>query len=217
MFVLILMPALLPMASQAELSEDLTLMPDASEKIEVPFGVREIYISNESIIDAKPGPDGDSVIVTGIKQGKSELRISRVGREDVVYKIEVEPALKDLANEVEELIGNIEGMEVTIVGEQIVLKGELLTRADMRRVTSVEKAFEGKVKNLTTLDTAGHDAAVKKALEKEIKLKSVEVEVDGDKVVLTGTVPTRADLARVKKLIKKKRLENVTMMLQVQP
>ena len=216
-FTHILMTSLAAMAVTASAveTENLTLMTEASSKIEVPSGVTDIYISNDNIIDAKPGPDGDSVIVTGLKQGKSELTISRIGGEEIVYKVVVEPELKELADSVRELVGEVEGLEVTIVGEQIVLKGELLTRTDMDRVKSAAAAFEGKVKNLTTLDITGHDAAVKKALEKEIRIKSVEVEVDGDRVMLTGTVPTRAELNRVKKLIRKKRLENVIILLQV--
>jgi len=212
--ILMMVVMVTAMAAHAE-TEHLTLMPDASAKIEVPNGVTDIYISNDNIIDAKPGPDGDSVIVTGLKDGKSDLRISQIGREELVYKVVVEPELKDLAEQVSELVGDVEGLEVTIVGEQIVLKGELLTRSDMQRVKSAAAAFEGKVKNLSTLDTSGHDAAVKKALEKEIDRDSVEVEVDGDRVILTGTVPSRAELNRVKKLIRKKRLDNVTILLQV--
>ena len=58
-FTHILMTSLAAMAVTASAveTENLTLMTEASSKIEVPSGVTDIYISNDNIIDAKPGPD----------------------------------------------------------------------------------------------------------------------------------------------------------------
>ena len=210
---LALMIGVLPSFGQIPDPEPISLAPGASTKIDVPAGVRKIFISNPSVVDARPEDDGYSVLITGIAQGKSEVRVSRVSREDVVYSVNVEPELQDLADEISRMLEDVEGITVKIVGEQIVLDGELLTKGSMRRAQEVADSFTGQVSNWTKLDPA-YGRSIKKALEREIALPSVEVSVDGDRVLLMGTVPSQAEMERVKE-IAKKRADNVTIMLQV--
>ena len=204
-----------PAFGQVPDQETIRLSPGSSTKVDVPAGVRKIFISNPSIIDARPDEDGYAVLITGVKQGKGEVRVSRISREDIVFPVEVEPELQDLADEVGRMLDDVEGLVVKIVGDQIVLDGELLTRGSMVRAQEVAEAFEGRVLNLTSLDEATYGRSVKKALEREIALDSVEIKVDGDRILLMGTVASQAEMERVKE-IAKKRADNVTIMLQVQ-
>ena len=193
----------------------MTLSPNTSRKIDVPDGVRKIYISSPTIIDAQPDDGGYSVLVTGLEQGKAELRISRLNLHDLVYQIEVEPELQDLADQVAKMLEDVEGLVVHVVGDEIVLDGELLTKSSAVRAQEVADAFQGRVKNLTKLNIVSYTRNVKRALEKEIAIDTVEVKVDGDRLLLMGTVPSRYELERVKE-IAKKRADNVTILLQVQ-
>jgi len=193
----------------------MTLSPNTSRKIDVPDGVRKIYISSPTIIDAQPDDGGYSVLVTGLEQGKAELRISRLNLHDLVYQIEVEPELQDLADQVAKMLEDVEGLVVHVVGDEIVLDGELLTKSSAVRAQEVADAFQGRVKNLTKLNIVSYTRNVKRALEKEIAIDTVEVKVDGDRLLLMGTVPSRDELERVKE-IAKKRADNVTILLQVQ-
>mgnify|MGYP003572628665 CR=1 FL=1 len=207
--------ALAAFTAGAEVME-LRLSPDASARVDVPAGIRKIFISNPSIVDAQPDADGSAVLVTGLKTGKAEVRIGRLTGEDLVYRIEVEPELQDLANQVRDMLSDVEGLNVKVLGDRIVLEGELLTRASSQQAQAVADAFGDQVVNLTKLDEAGYTRNVKKALEKEINLKTVAVKVDGERLTLTGTVPSQEDLERVKE-IAKKRAAKVTILLQVEP
>lgn len=191
----------------------LTISPESSTKIDVPNGVRKIYISNPNVIDASPDDDGYAVLVTGIKQGKAELRISRLNLNDLIYKVEVEPELKELALEVAKMLEDVEGLNVKIVGDRIVLDGDLITKSSVERAKEVAVAFEGRVTNLTKLDPI-YTRNVKRALEKEIGIDTVEIKVDGDRLVLMGTVPSIEELKRVKE-IAEKRADNTVILLQV--
>ena len=195
---------------------DLRLSPDASARLDVPAGIRKVFISNPSIVDAQPDADGVALLVSGLKTGKAEVRISRLVGDDLIYRVEVEPELQDLANQVRDMLSDVEGLEVKVLGDRIVLEGELLTRANANQAQAVAEAFGDQVVNLTKLDEAGYTRNVKKALEKEINLKTVEVKVEDERLVLTGYVPSAKELERVKE-IAKKRAEKVTLMLQVRP
>jgi Flp pilus assembly secretin CpaC len=195
---------------------DLRLSPEASARLDVPAGIRKVFISNPSIVDAQPDGEGTALLVTGLKTGKAEVRISRLTGDDLVYRVEVEPELQDLANQVRDMLADVEGLEVKVLGDRIVLEGELLTRASAEQAEAVADAFGNQVVNLTKLDEAGYTRNVKKALEREIKIKTVVVKVDGERLILTGSVPSQRELERVKE-IAKKRAEKVTILLQVRP
>lgn len=202
------------LAAVAETVE-IKVSPQTSRKIRIPAGVEEIFINNPGVIDAKPSSDGYSVLVTGIKQGSAELTISRLRQSDIVYRVEVEPELKDLAGEVKKMLREVEGVIVQVMKDKIILDGELLTKSGADRVKEVTDAFQGTVINLTKVDLDLWRRNVKRALEKEIGVASVEVEMIGDRIMIMGSVPSVAELERVKDIIATKRLDNVTIMLQI--
>lgn len=202
---------LLPlMASGQEMA--LILAPNSTTKVDVPGGVRRIYISNPSVIDAEPDPDGLGVLVTGISAGEAELRVAQVTGIDLVYRATVQPKLQDMAEEVRRLLRDVDGIDVKVLGENIIIDGELYTRTSARRVEEVTQAFDGVVMNITKLDLTAYNRSVARAIEQEIGFDTVQVKVDGETIVITGTVPTQADIERVSE-IAKKRGEKTSIML----
>lgn len=193
---------------------DLRLSPESSAQLDVPAGIRRVFISNPSIVDAQPDEEGTSLLVTGMRTGRAEVRISRLVGDDLIYRVEVEPELQDLANQIRDMLSDVEGLDVNVVGDRVMLEGELLTRASAKQVQTVADAFGDQVQNVTDLDDEGYDNNVKKALEKEIKIKTVVVKVDGGRVILSGYVPSQKELERVKE-IAKKRAEKAVILLQV--
>lgn len=190
----------------------LILAPNSTTKVDVPGGVRRVYISNPSIADAEPEPDGQGVVVAGLTAGEAELRISQVTGIDLLYKITVQPKLQDMAEEVRRLLSDVEGVNVKVMGENIIVDGELYTRTSAKRVEEVVAAFAGVVMNITKLDLTAYNRSVAKAIEKEIGYSTVQVKVEGDLIVITGTVPTQEDIERVKE-IAAKRGEKTSIML----
>jgi Flp pilus assembly secretin CpaC len=196
----------------AEIRET-SMSTSSSIKVEVPDGVKKIFISNPNILDARPEEEGRAVLISALAQGKAEVRISRLSLEDLVYQIEVEAELQDLANEVKRMLADVEGLQVKIVGAKIALTGELLTHGDVDKAEKVAAEFVGQVVNLTTVDS-NIGEFMKRALEKEIKVKTVQVKMVGERVYLLGSVPSRAELERVTE-IAKLRTKNPVILLQV--
>lgn len=191
---------------------ELILAPNSTTKVDVPGGVRRVYISNPSVLDAEPEPDGQGVVVAGLAAGEAELRISQVTGIDLLYKVTVQPKLQDMAEEVRRLLSDVEGVNVKVMGENIIVDGELYTRTSARRVEEVASAFDGVVMNITKLDLTAYNRSVARAIEKEIGYDTVQVKVEGDVIVITGTVPTQQDIDRVKE-IASKRGEKTSIML----
>ncbi len=191
---------------------ELILAPNATTKVEVPGGVRRVYISNPSILDAEPDPDGLGVLVAGLGAGNAELRIAQVTGMDLVYRVTVQPELQDMAEEVRRLLRDVDGIDVKVLGENIIVDGELYTRGSARRVKEVTAAFDGVVMNMTELDLTAYNRSVARAIHTEIGFDTVEVKVEGDTIVITGTVPTQADIERVTE-IARKRGEKTSIML----
>lgn len=194
-------------------TKEASMSTSSSIKVEVPDGVKRIYISNPNILDARPEEDGKAVLISALTPGRAEVRIARLSLEDLVYKITVEPELQELADEVRRMLVDVEGLDVKILGEKIVLTGELLTHGDVQTAERVASEFAGQVVNLTTVDS-NIGEFIKRALEKEINVKTVQVEIQGERVYLLGSVPSRAELERVSK-IAKLRTKSPVILLQV--
>lgn len=191
---------------------ELILAPNATTKVDAPGGVRRVYISNPSILDAEPDPDGLGVLVAGLAAGQAELRIAQITGMDLVYRVTVQPELQDKAEEVRRLLRDVDGINVSVVGENIMVDGELYTRGSAQRVAEVAAAFDGVVMNMTKLDLTAYNRSVARAIEREIGIATVDVRVEGDTIVITGTVPTQADIERVNE-IARKRGEKTSIML----
>lgn len=203
-----------PSAVQAE-SLDLILSPNTTTKVDVPNGVRKLYISNPTILDAEPEEDGLSIVVTGLSSGDAELRISQMSGVDLVYKVQVQPELQDLAEEVRDLLSEVEGLEIRILGESIILAGELFTRTDSKRVKDITQNFNGTVVDMTELDLTGYNRNVEKAIAKQIGHDTVEVEIKNERIIISGTVPSEDELERVKDICENFDLKS-TLMLMVE-
>ena len=208
-----LMMGLLPGTAAAQADLDLILSPNTTTKVDVPSGVRKIYISNPTILDAEPEEDGLAIVVTGLASGNAELRISQVSGIDMVYKVLVQPELQDLAEEVRNLLEDVDGVDVRVLNDNIILTGEMFTRGGSKRVEEITANFDGVVVNMTELDLSGYNRNVEKAIGKEIGFDTVDVEIDDDRVILTGTVPSQEELERVKDVIEKFDLKSTIMLM----
>jgi pilus assembly protein CpaC len=170
--------------------------------VDVPGGVKKIVLSNPTVADARPSDDGASVLVTGLSVGSGEVRIMRVTGEDLVYKVAVVADLEGMAKQVRELLSNVEGIKITVVGGRVVLDGNLLTKSDYDRVKGVEAAYAGTILNLATLDRKDMNNLVAGAIKRDIGIDSVEVRVIGETATLEGVVYDEADAKRAVELAK---------------
>ncbi len=191
---------------------NLQLAQGSSQKVDVPNGVKKITVSNPSIVDATPGADGKSITVSAIGDGSSEIRIEQQSGADMVVMVRTLADIKGMADEIKQLLADVEGLNVKQIGNKIVLDGKLITKASFDRVQQVADAYSGLVLNLAKLDRGELNEYVAKAIMNDISMDSVKVRVSGDTATLEGEVYDQADMQRAVE-VTKLRVANVVNLL----
>ncbi|MEI6971473.1 MAG: pilus assembly protein N-terminal domain-containing protein [bacterium] len=206
--------SLIPLPASAE---QLLLEPDKTARLDVTGAIQKIMVSNQGVADARPSDDGKSVVVRALTAGKSEIRIVRTGEQDLVYDLTVRADLAQLAKDIELLLQGVEGLTVKVVGDRIVLDGNLIVKSDFDRVQQIAATYSGSILNLTKLDRTKLNDYVAAAIQKDIGLKTIRVQVSGDTATLEGIVFDAADATmamekakqRCSKVVSLLRLEEV--------
>jgi pilus assembly protein CpaC len=199
-------------------AEELVVVKGASAQVPVADGIRRIVIGNPAFIDARPTEDGKAVVVNGLAEGTSEMRIERMQGADVVYSVSVRSDLHATLDQIKELLSEVEGIEIKVVGNKVVLKGNLITKSGYDRKTKVVEAYSGVILDMTTFDRKDLNKYVEAAILADLKEKEIEsvtVKVMEDTAILDGTVFSEADKARAEELAKQ-RVPKVTSFLKVQ-
>ena len=200
------------------MAEDLIVIKGSTTKIAVPAGIRKVIIGNETNIAAGPQDDGRAVLVVGLAEGSSDLRIERLQGADLVYNVAVRPDSQGTLGQIKELLSDVVGLQIKAVGGRIVLEGKVGTQADWEKVKKVEAAYGAAIIDLATLDQAEMARVVKAAILRDLHeagMDAVTVQVTGDAVVLDGLVSSEGDLIQcVEKA--KQRMPNVRSLVRVQ-
>jgi Flp pilus assembly secretin CpaC len=199
-------------------AEDLTMVKGSTARIEVPDGVNKTTVSNDNVLEARSADKGRAVLLVGLAEGTSGLRIQRTKGEDLNYKITVRSEPLGTNDQIAELLANVPGLEIKPIGTRVCLEGKVRTQNDLEKIKKVEAAFAGAIINLVTFDTVEVAEALTTVVQKDLKalgFDSVNVQPAGDGVVLDGVVPSDTDMTNV---IERTRLRtpNVKSFLRVQ-
>lgn len=109
--------------------------------------IRTVSVGNEEVIEVTKHPDGDKIIVFGLKEGYSSLTLGTVPY-DVTVVGDIEQLRKDIRN----LLSDIPGVEVLTSGTKVVIDGIVKRRDDRKRVEAIVESNKGKVYSLVILD-----------------------------------------------------------------
>ncbi|MDR3457086.1 MAG: pilus assembly protein N-terminal domain-containing protein [Verrucomicrobiae bacterium] len=196
-------------------ADDLTVLKGSSAKIFIPGGVKKIAVANPSVADVKPEMDGQSVLISGLAEGNTELRVEGMQGGELVTNVVVRSDLNQMLAQIKDLLSEVEGLEIKAVGDKIVLRGKILTKSDYDQVSKVVAAYSGLILNLAKFDDSivGNYAA--QAILQDIGIDTVTARVVGDTVILEGVVYSQADLKRAEEIAHLK-VPNVKNLLQVQ-
>ncbi len=196
-------------------AEDVVVVKGSTSRIVVAEGVRRIVVANPAVADARPDGDGKAVLVQGLTEGNTDLRVERLQGSDLSYKIQVASDLQNLLGQIKELLSEVDGLDVKVVGSKIVLKGSVLTKSDYDRVMKVADAYASVILNMVRLDRTEMSKFVEDAIVRDIGCDTVKVRVSEDTAVLEGVVYSEADLARASE-VAKLRVPVVKNLLRVQ-
>ena len=196
-------------------ADDLIILKGSTAKIGVAEGVRKIDVGNPAVIDARPSEDGSSIVVNGLSEGTSELRIEKLQGADMVTNVVVRTDLNEMLGQVQDLLSDVEGLTIKIVGNKIVLQGQILTGSDYEKVNKVAAMYGSSIVNLSTFDRTQMNKYVEQAILKDIGIDTITARVTGDTVVLDGVVYKAEDMKRAEQLAKL-RVPNVVDLIQIQ-
>jgi pilus assembly protein CpaC len=139
---------------QVSAGEDRTVDLDfAIENVE-----RDIKNANPQVVGVTPaivGEEAKQIIFTGLKQGDTTVTVrDPSGKNGVIFIVSVTGSnLVKLRNEIRSLLKDVVGVDVKIVGQKVVLDGEVMVMSDYDRIYQVvtDKLYADRVLNLTTI------------------------------------------------------------------
>jgi pilus assembly protein CpaC len=144
--------------------------------------------------------DKRQIVFKPLKAGETNVIVRDAdGNIRLIFMVRITGSnLLRIAGEVRDLLRDVEGIDIRIVGPKIILEGEVLVPADYGRVAMVvtDAAYSGYVMNLTTLSPLGMQVLAKR-IETDIKnfAPNVTTRVVNGVIFLEGSVKN-ADEAR---------------------
>lgn len=179
---------------------------------------RDIKIANPQVVTATVGMIGDKprqIIFTGLKAGDTTVTVrDPSGENGVIFSVAITASnLVKLKNELRALLRDVEGVDVKIVGQKVVVDGEVMVITDYERLFQVvnDKSYADRVINLTTLSPLTLLTMAKK-IEEDVKTFAPNVKarpVNG-MIFLEGTVDS-ADQSKRALEVAKLYLPEVTL------
>jgi len=113
--------------------------------------IKRIAIGDEAVANVRISEDQSEVIVTAISPGTTALSLWTKDDKQKTLLINVfKTDPKTIVGQVKQMLGDMEGPVVKMVGNRVVIDGETLTEADKTRLAKVVDVFGGSVVNLTT-------------------------------------------------------------------
>jgi len=201
-------------AAMVAQADDLVILKGSSARVAAD-GIQKVTVANPAIIDAKPAMDGQSVLVSGLSEGSSELRIQRLQGAELVTNVVVRSDVTQMLDQIKQLLSDVEGVNISVVGNKIVLQGNILTKSDYDKVAKVVGAYSSVILNMSTFDVSGMNKYVEQAILQDIGISTITAHVVADTVILEGTVYSQADLKRAEELARL-RMPNVKNLITLQ-
>ncbi len=102
-------------------------------------GIREVALGDASIADVKTS--GDKLLVTGLTRGSTNLTLLGAnGRTEFFIRVMAEDP-QALSRDVGALLEGIQGLKIKVVGDRVVLLGEIYKDEDAARIDAVRELF----------------------------------------------------------------------------
>jgi pilus assembly protein CpaC len=185
--------------------------PEAEEPptLRIPVGHQQVLeagdllrasIANPRIADAAKTDDEQSLLITALSPGTTELHLWKRDGSTQTYQIKVlayDP--ERFAEELRLLLDGIEGIQVKVIRDRVVLDGKTLTQQDQERLERIASAYP-EVLNLVSLDLSAHNRLIAERIREQIGFSEVQVEMAGAKAILRGTVFREEDRQKAREV-----------------
>ena len=165
--------------------------------------ISKIAVGDPQVADVK-SIGSNQVLIVGSGEGKTTLLIWKTSGQRLSYMVSVRKQdPNEVITEIKKLLGEIEGVQVRMVGDRIYLDGQAYTSQDAERIEQVVglypnvKSFVKVAPNAKKLVAQNLTAAFQKA-----GLKNVAANVVGSTIFLEGSVESQQDLQKAELITK---------------
>ncbi len=174
-----------------------------TQKVLTVPGIQRVAVGDPSVADVRT-IGNNQLLLIGSAEGKTTLLVWKTSGQRVSYLLSVRKQdPNEIISEIKKLLGEIEGVNVRMVGDRIYLDGQAYTQADADRIDQVVglyanvKSFVKIAPNAKKLVAQNLNAAFQKA-----GLKNVAANVVGSTIFLEGSVESQQDLQKAELITK---------------
>lgn len=155
------------------------------------------------ITDVKVSPETKTLKFSPKTIGTATLTVhDKKGRIIYEYLITVRNSnLTKVAREIKALLADIEGIEIKIVNDKVVVDGQVLLPADMNRIYTVVSEYKGQATAFVTISPVAQKK-IAEIIEREINNPEISVKAVNDKFILEGAVGDPAEKQRAEIIAK---------------
>ncbi len=115
------------------------------------------------------------------------------GKKIIEYVITVRKSnLNKVASEIKNLLGDIEGIQIKIVNNKVVIDGEILLPRDMNRIYSVTAQFSDVASSIVTMSPLAQKK-IAEMIEKDVGNPEVHCRAVNEKFILEGVAANEAE------------------------
>lgn len=192
----------------------LTLSEGTSRQLEFPFDLGKVDIGNDSLFSfVRFQKNGKDRIIRFVPKAAGTTTMTIYDTEDnprITYTVRVtREDLGQIISQLEELLGDVEGLKIKSVGSTVILDGEILLPKDMIRINRVIQAMKERdpkknptpIKNLTTIGKVTMNILAER-IEREIGSPEITARVINNTILLEGTAESDADADRAFEIAK---------------
>jgi pilus assembly protein CpaC len=131
---------LLGSAQAAPAEKTISLVLGRSEVVDFP-GVVRVAVGDATIADVKVIARRQ-IMITGISKGVTNVTVwkSKGRKESLLVRVLTEDPFV-VARDVEEILGELEGVKIRVIGDLVILDGEIFTDRDYERIKKVTQMF----------------------------------------------------------------------------
>jgi pilus assembly protein CpaC len=160
--------------------------------------ITRIAVGDPDVADARPVGQ-DQVLVTGGKEGRTNLLVWRTGGARVSFQIVVRRvSAEETIGEIRSLLGEREGIVLRAVGDRVFLDGEAYTASDLQRVEEITRLYPA-VRSLVRVSPEARRLLARDltASFAAAGMAGVSAGVIGTTMFLEGSVESEQDLKKV--------------------
>jgi len=190
------------LAGAARADDNTISLGVGSQRVLSVSGVSRIAVADPSVADVRNV--GGQILVIGAGEGRTSVIVWKSNGSRVTYTVSVRKQdPNEVAGEMRRLLGEIEGVNIRMVGDRIFLDGQAYTAQDAERIDQVVglypnvKSFVKIAPNAKKLVAQNLNAQFQKA-----GLRNVQANVVGSTVFLEGSVESQQDLQKAELITK---------------